>query len=435
MDLERTDSLRHVDVVVLGAGMAGMCAAAATAAAGAITLVVESATTIGGSAALSHGTVWTVRDTDVLAQEDPGKYQKHGNSVVAGFDSAVAELSGFGTALGEPVESRRRRAQRFDLPLTFLRIAQKVHSSGGGIRTACVVDQVAPGETGYRVRLRGSRDEIETSSIIVATGGRQADPSVRAELAGPASVLRSNEHSDGGGIDLACSLGAGINSANRGFYGHLFPHGVAPLSGFDYRALALYHSTYGVLVDRNGQRFTDESAGDPRNTIALAAHGGDGVLLWSQATQERAATDPGPIDLVIDRWSYARDRGGQVARAESLDEAARIVRAWGFADPAGALTTSRLTGSTVFLARVVPGVTYTYGGLNATYQGEVLDGNGDVIPGLFTAGADMSDIYHEGYCGGLSAAAVTGMTAGRAAATWALGDTEPAARSTIKTVP
>ncbi|MBN9747790.1 hypothetical protein DMP23_43025 [Amycolatopsis sp. A1MSW2902] len=404
------------DVVVLGGGMAGLCAAAAATSSGAVTAVLEHAPVIGGSAALSHGTVWTVRDNEVLRAEDPGPLQSHGGTVVAGFVAAVGCLARFGTALGDPVETRSRRARRFDLPLTFLRMAQEVQRAGGAVYTSASVDEITRDGAGFRIRMNGGADLLEGQAIVFATGGRQADPAVRADLAGAAAVLRANQYSDGGGITLARSLGAEVNFANRGFYGHLFPHGIAPLSGYDYRALALYHSTHSVLLDRAGHRFTDETAGDPRNTIALAGRGGDGVLLWSAKVQARAESEPAPVDLAIDRWAYARDRGGQVARAESAEDAGRVLRSWGFAEFADSRSARDLGDGAVFLTRVAPAVTYTYGGIRATSRGEVLDSSGDVVPGLFAAGADMSDIYHEGYCGGLSAATVTGMTAGMAAA-------------------
>ena len=70
------------DVVVLGTGMAGMCAATAAVEQGARVLVVERAPTIGGSAAISGGYVWTARDLDSLRNEDAGEFQRDRKSVV-----------------------------------------------------------------------------------------------------------------------------------------------------------------------------------------------------------------------------------------------------------------------------------------------------------------------------------------------------------------
>jgi tricarballylate dehydrogenase len=90
--------------------------------------------------------------------------------------------------------------------------------------------------------------------------------------------------------------------------------------------------------------------------------------------------------------------------------------------PAGD-TLTPLGNGPIYAAHVRPAITFTYGGIAATDDGVALGCDGSPVPGLFTAGADMSDLYHEGYCGGLSAAAVTGRRAGTAAAASAVGVT------------
>jgi tricarballylate dehydrogenase len=405
------------DVLVLGAGMAGMCAAAAASERGARVCVLERAPTVGGSASMSHGNVWTVADEEELRAEDAGPFQRHGAAVVADFAATVDWLAGYGGARGPRLRTRRRQAQRFDLPAVFLAVARTVEQDGGRVITNATVTDVTRGPAGVRLCVEHPDGPlcVTTSSLVLATGGRQADPRVRHELtAGVPSVLRGNPYSDGAGAALASALGAELNRANRGFYGHLFPVGVAPLSPLDFLMLAYYHSVNGVLLDRAGRRFTDERRGDARNSMALAAHGGEGVLLWSEAEQQRAAADPAPVDLVVDRWAYARDRGARVGRAGTLAEAAGLLASWGWPDPGSAV--GRLGLGAVYAAQVRPAVTFTYGGICASGKGAVLGRGGVVVPGLFTAGADMSDIYHEGYCGGLSAAAVTGRRAGAAAA-------------------
>lgn len=419
------------DVVVLGAGMAGLCAAARAAESGARVVVLERAPVIGGSAALSYGNVWTVADTRQLAEEDPGDLRVHAGRVVTGFAATADWLAGFGGALEPRKSSTRRQWQRFDIPLTFLRLAQLVTSIGGKVRTGQQVTGIGKDAGAFRVTVGQAPADgtvsgeavparaVRARTVVIATGGRQADPAVRAELAGGTpALLRGNPHSDGSGIALAAALGADVNFGNRGFYGHLMPAGAAPLSALDFLALTLYHSTRSVLLDHRGERFTDESLGDARNAAALAARGGPGILLWSEKVQRAAAEDPAPVDLAIDRWQYARDRGARVGRAESLRSAADIIRSWGFPGlPAGGpLESAELDDGPVYLAEVRPGITFTYGGLRSDARGRVLGQGGAPVPGLFVAGADMSDIYHQGYCGGLSAAAVTGSQAGQVAA-------------------
>lgn len=412
---------RTFDAAVLGAGMAGLCAAAQASQAGARVIVIDPAPNIGGSAALSHGNVWTLADASLLASEDPGSYCRHASAVVDEFVAVTAWLESFGSVTRKRTSSRFRQVQRIDVPLTLLRMAQTVSAAGGNVQLESQVADLERTPTSFRLTLAtpGGTATVHADSIVVATGGRQADPQVRSALnSGEPALLRGNRLSDGSGIALAQSLGGSVNFANRGFYGHLMPVGVAPLSGLDYLALTLYHSTHGVLLDRTGKRFTHETNGDARNAMALANRGGVGLLLWSAKVQRAAALDPTPVDLALDRWRYAADRGAHVGRASTNAEAFLTARAWGFEwlpelDEEELL---QLGISPIYMAHVVPGITFTYGGLRADDGGRVLDEDNRPIAGLFTAGADLSDIYHRGYCGGLSAAAVTGRRAGAEAA-------------------
>lgn len=70
----------------------------------------------------------------------------------------------------------------------------------------------------------------------------------------------------------------------------------------------------------------------------------------------------------------------------------------------------------MFVAEVVPAITVSFGGIEVDDSGTALDTAREPINGLYPAGADMSDVYHEGYGGGLCQAVVTGRRAGRLAA-------------------
>jgi 3-oxo-5alpha-steroid 4-dehydrogenase len=49
-----------------------------------------------------------------------------------------------------------------------------------------------------------------------------------------------------------------------------------------------------------------------------------------------------------------------------------------------------------------PNSVFTLGGLDTLPTGEVLNADGDPVPGLFAAGRSTSDVAAEGYCSGLS---------------------------------
>ena len=413
---------QQADVVVLGAGLSGMSAAVEAASAGASVAVLEVAATIGGSATLSGGYVWTLKSVEDLGVEDPGEYQRHGQIVVEGYAETIAWLSEFTQPLSEEQDALAGRGRRFDMPLTISKMASLVTRLHGNVFVATETNGVRATDGGYVVDYsRGnSLGTITCRSIVFASGGRQADPQVRSGLVGGGFIpqLRGNANSRGRGAQLAGSLGASLNLANKGFYGHLYPAGVDALCPADFIALALYHSSSGVLLDGNGSEFVDESRGDHNNAMALAAVGGRGVLMWSEQVQ-KDAVGAGfvPGLATIDRFAFCADRGARASVVADADELPGLLAGWGYDDfQLTDRVRARVGAASVYVVEVAPAITFTFGGIEVDDEGRVIDANAEPLPGVFAAGADMSDTYHQGYGGGLSMAVVSGRRAGRLAA-------------------
>ncbi|GAB3890811.1 hypothetical protein GCM10029964_062950 [Kibdelosporangium lantanae] len=241
--------------------------------------------------------------------------------VVDGYHDAIEWLSGFTPPLTGVERALAGRGRKFDMPLLLAQLTRALTAAGGEVVVDAQTNDLARSGPGYHpaepfppAGMRASTAAgdaagpgyhldvttparhrwISARSVVLATGGRQADPAVRAGLVGGGFVppLRGNPWSRGEGAALAAGLGASVNTANKGFYGHLFAAGVEPVSQVDHIAFALYHSDQGVLLDPVGHRITDETRGDHNNAMALAAHGGRGLLLWSEAVQRTAADAP-----------------------------------------------------------------------------------------------------------------------------------------------
>ena len=69
-----------------------------------------------------------------------------------------------------------------------------------------------------------------------------------------------------------------------------------------------------------------------------------------------------------------------------------------------------------YAVRVLPGITFTYGGAKVNSRCQVLDMDDSPIPGLYAAGADCGGIYTLGYTGGLCMGLAYGLIAGEGAA-------------------
>ena len=74
----------EVDVIVCGAGMAGLCAAVSALEAGARTLVVDIAPAPGGSMRWSGGTIWTAPSMEVMERWVPGGSRVRQQQLVEG---------------------------------------------------------------------------------------------------------------------------------------------------------------------------------------------------------------------------------------------------------------------------------------------------------------------------------------------------------------
>jgi succinate dehydrogenase/fumarate reductase flavoprotein subunit len=103
--------------------------------------------------------------------------------------------------------------------LTGVRTRSLIASDGGVRGAECVLAD-------------GTVRRIEARWTLLATGGFQADPELRAEHIHPQArgiALRSNPYSAGDGLRLGLSAGGMFGQAGAGFYGHgLACHGHRP---------------------------------------------------------------------------------------------------------------------------------------------------------------------------------------------------------------
>src|SRR5918912_3164909 len=92
-----------VDLLVLGAGMAGCAAAVRAAQAGASVVVVEKAGAVGGSAAYA-GFVWSAPSAEVMRRENPEADPALAQRLVDDYDAAVDWLRALAVHVGPAVK-------------------------------------------------------------------------------------------------------------------------------------------------------------------------------------------------------------------------------------------------------------------------------------------------------------------------------------------
>lgn len=429
------------DLLVLGSGMAGLSAAARAAESGAKVVVVEKAESLGGSAILSGGFVWTVPTLEKLAYVGNGKPEL-GAVLIDGYAQAIAWLRGRGVHLSSPCDVMYGRGYQIDIVGHLQACASSVEHAGGMVVLGTRVERLVT-ENGVVVGADTVHPDgavrVLARHTLLATGGFQADPELRAQHIHPHArdaLLRSNPCSTGDGLRLALAVGGAMStSGNPGFYGHLLCEPATLDHPSKFSLLTQYHSEVSVLLNRAGHRFCDESLGDHLNAQeALCQDGGLALLVWDQGIEEQHVMRPFVAGIPpVDKFEMARAQGARAAMCDSIEDVARTARDWGFDGDTVRATLERFntdvreaperlqpprTTALVpvtrapFRAMVVQSaITFTHGGLSVDPMARVLDSSGVPVPGLLAAGADVADVFRRGYAGGLALALTFGLRA------------------------
>ena len=430
-----------VDLLVVGAGMAGLSAAARAAESGASVTVVERGPAVGGSAQYA-GFLWTAPSHDVLAEVDPGGDPALRHALVDGFPAAVEWVRSLGSVLGPEVTVLRYgRGHSIDTAGHLDRCRRLVEASPGGevVVNADVEELVVDAGTvrGAVIRAGQDRRTVEARSTLLATGGFQGDPATVASLIHPnASTmpLRSNPFSRGTGLRLGRQAGAAVGRSGAGFYGHLVAADIPLDDPIQFTSLTLYYSEHTLLFNQKGARFIDETLGDHLSAMAAVEQPGARVL----AVADQRVRDEWELASYVegiaplDRFALYHRRGGRCAVADSIDDFSALPEDWGYpgevvrdeierfnrAAAAGAeLSPGRrfdplpLDRPPYYVVEAVPAITFTFEGVLIDDHARVVHEHGTPIPGLLAAGADAGGLYVRAYAGGLAAGLVLGLRA------------------------
>ncbi|TMG23143.1 MAG: FAD-dependent oxidoreductase, partial [Chloroflexi bacterium] len=130
------------DVLVCGAGMAGLCAAVTAAHAGARVLVLEKAERLGGSMRLSGGTVWTAPSMAVMERYVGGGDRERQRRLVAGIGPGLAWLAGLGVPDGLAIENEAQVGRELDPEALTEGLSTAVAAAGGRIVAESAVDEL-----------------------------------------------------------------------------------------------------------------------------------------------------------------------------------------------------------------------------------------------------------------------------------------------------
>lgn len=456
------DRLR-VDLLVIGAGMSGLSAAASAAESGARVGVIEKGPAIGGSAAMSAGILWTAPDVETLRRYVPHGDPALGALIVEGFEDAAAWVRSTGVEMSQRSTGHGGVGQggigfgvgyQLDVVGLFARWRRTVEHAGGWVVTRTAAKRLLTDDAGAVIGVAtiGPDGPIEVlaDAVVIATGGYVNDPDLLKRWVGGRTDLllpRANPHSVGDGIRMALAVGAAVSRAGGGFYGHLVGSPAREWQERHFLPTTQYHSNRCVLLNLLGRRFVDEARGDAVNTQeTLRQPDATAILLADERIRTRyVVASPYEHGEVIDRFATAIDNGARYATAGSIDGLIEQLAAWGipaanvrstlhaYAAAAGGqeveldapVTAPEPLREPPFHAlQVQPAITFAHTGLRVDTDARVLDADDRPIAGLLAAGVDVGGFYNVGYAGGLAASLVFGR---RAAATALAGQVGPVA--------
>jgi succinate dehydrogenase/fumarate reductase flavoprotein subunit len=444
-----TDLSKPFDLIVVGAGAAGLAAANRAADLGGRVLLLEKGEAPGGSAALSAGILWTAPNLEVLRRIQPDGDPVLGPLVVEGYEQAVQDVRDSDVKVSDEWLDHLEwgRACKIDIHDLIAKWSAKVNNTGGALLTGVSnVDLILEEGrvSGVTFLHDGESKKALGTATVLATGGFQGDPELKQKFIGNGAddiAVRSNPNSVGDGFRLGAAAGGAASRHLSGFYGHTLPSPL-PVSPEVFLRLTLYFSAYGIMVNRLGRRFTDESLGDEVSNQAVVREPGQrGVLIWDDEVQQnRALAVPYPSGMALNRHAEATKLGARTAETDTLEELIEVVASWGV-DRAGLATTlenyQRATaGESVSLdaplperpsplktgpfraVELQPCITIPFGGLRVNGDSQVLNRDNQPVPGLFAAGADAGGAQDRRYVGGI----IFGLVFGRRAADAALAN-------------
>ncbi len=437
--------MQQIDLLVIGAGMAGLTAAARASRAGSRVVVLEVSDDVGGSARFA-GYAWTAPDHHVMDEVNPRGDRTLRHALVDRFADGIEWIRSTGVEAMEPVTILGfGTGHQFDTNQYVDVCRRLVTEAGGEVRLRATTRRLlTEGASVVGVEIEnpdGTTEELRATWTLLATGGFQGDPALLAEHVHPRAghmQLRSNPHSKGAGYRLANEVGAATANDDAGFYGHLIPSGVAFADPSDFVDLSLYYSEHSLLFNLDNRRFTDETLGDHLTTMALLEQPESRGLLISDARVHREWVVGSYVEgaVAVDKFALASRRGGRVGLAESLDELDYLPEEWGYdgaairaqieeynratseggsLDPARRKDPAALDEGPWYVVECVPAVTFPFHGVRIDDSARVLGPDGSPVPGLLCAGSDTGGLYDRAYAGGIASALVFGLTAARTA--------------------
>lgn len=444
---------RTTDVVVVGAGGAGLTAALEVKNAGKDVILVEKMPIVGGNTIRATGGINAagttvqkelgIEDSVDLHYEDTmkGGYYKNDPVLVRtlaenaadavewlisiGADlSDVGRLAGAsanrahrptgGAAVGSHiVQVLKENCEKENIEILLETKAKEIIYENNEVKGIVVEDK------------DGNEYKIFAKAVILATGGFGANSEMVTSINSNLEGFKTTNHpgATGDGIVMAQAIGADVVQMEE-----IQTHPTCvPSNG--YMITEAVRGNGAILVNRDGKRFINElETRDVVSKAILEQEGGSAFLLFDQNVREslKAIEEYVSMNLTTEGQTLEELAGKLGMNAENLAETINNYNGYvvskNDAEFGREDMPRKLDKAPYYAIEVVPAVHHTMGGLKINENAQVINTEGNVIKGLYAAGEVTGGVHGGNRLGGNALADI--IVFGRIAAKTAVSELE-----------
>ncbi len=448
------------DVVIIGGGGAGLAAAVSAHQNGAEVILIEKMPRLGGNTILSGGAYNAVDPGRQEAQGIEDSVEKYYTQTYEGGDKignpemietfvenaypALEWLEGLGMEFKDEVFTvlgalwPRSHKPKDPLGTGFINTYVNYVEANEGVDYFLdteATELMVEGDKVVGVKAKGLKGEVilnARNGVIIATGGFGANVAMRDQynkIWPSLTNIKTTNHpgATGDGLTMAETVGANLIGLE---HIQLLPMGdpnTGSLSGNIEQGVE-----NRIFVNKDGNRFVDEGA--RRDVMTSALFKQQDTLMWvvldkhSYPTGDTRNNFNETIDELIEQGrAFKGDTLEELAEkigvnpdnlVKAVEEFNKAVEAGGPDAFGRTLFDQKIDTAPFYAGARMPTVHHTMGGIEINTSAQVLDADGNIVPGLYAAGEVTGGIHGGNRLGGNALADITvfGKIAGESAA-------------------
>lgn len=296
--------------------------------------------------------------------------------------------------------------------------------------------------SGIVVNKQGTTITVTCRAVVLACGSFEASKQQREQFIGQEwgeAIVRGTEFNTGDGITMALDVGAVRAGQLNGCHSIGTDANVPKVGNFE-KPGDIYkkHSyPYSIMLNQDGHRFVDEGA-DFRN-YTYAKYGKEilkqpnhiayqlydakvrPILRKEYDLEEATVVQADTLAQLADQLDVNKEQFLQTIEQYNaavsdapFNPSVKDGKGTSGITPPKTNWAQTIDEGPFYAFPVTCGITFSFSGVKANEQAEVLDADGNAIPGLFAAGEMIGEIFYENYPGGsgLMSGAVYGKIAG-----------------------